>query len=140
LATKLQVSYETVRATLTEYLRRADLSPEQDRRRWAAEHIALPLVADDAGTSGLTPDGLIIGYLDRNEAATGPELDPLLVHLARALGHERYPSITGLKPERGPDAAPCPYCHGTGRTAAAAQDPRAVCMCGGLGWVPRECA
>jgi len=136
---RITVDPDAVEGALVEYLRTAgDGQPEVAAAR---AHHALPFWRDIGGCLLLQPNGTILGLEWDNpslvDSVADTPRDRKLVHAARASAAERFPDISGLRPERGPDVKICPSCGGTGRLTRFGEPPvNVVCECGGLGWIP----
>ena len=139
-AMHIPVDSDAVEGALAEYLRTTH-EDEPDVAAAAQTHHALPFWKDIGGCLFLHPTGavLTLGWDTPSvvEPVEDTPHDRNLVHAARASAAERFPSISGLRPERGPNARTCPGCGGTGRLSAYADRFKfLVCQCGGLGWLP----
>ena len=113
-------------------------APEE--RRWLApyveEHRALPLSSGWVETEGIRTDGTLVQWSTEGEySGTRPVDDPLVRHQLLGQATREHPSVVCLAPMRAAEDLACVPCGGTGRYEHL---PVVLCICGGLGWVPRE--
>lgn len=133
----LPIDPKEVEALLEAYLNSGP--PEHaDIRHWAHYHHALPLVTDMGGCTALRPSGELVTFLWDSEAVLVSEADPLNRHVARAVGARKFPSLSGLAPQRQASSRICPGCGGTGQPIPGnpMQLIGVTCICAETGWLP----
>ncbi len=133
----VSVSPTLIAAELARYLAEPTDDPPASRLG-AAQHRVLPLLNDFVGCWALSTSGQLMFFAwdapDQLDTVTDLPVDVIGAHVALAIGSRRYPALAGIRPERSPDATPCPSCDGLGRIPGAPDN--LICACGGLGWLP----
>lgn len=115
-------------------------SPEDiEWQRGFEEKSLTPVWADWVGGFGLSPDGQVVCIQHKGDGDPEPVEDTHLRHVTLFLASQRYPDLAHLAPRRHPADPTCPSCGGSGVYRGLDGRPvpdRAVCFCGGLGWLP----
>jgi hypothetical protein len=95
----------------------------------------LPVYADWECVYALKPDGEPVYD---NEGEWRSLTNVRHRHIVFAQAAERYPLLSQLRPQRGPEDPDCPSCGGTGevRVPGVTDPGKLMCECGGLGWYP----
>lgn len=109
-------------------------------RRWLAPHVvqhgAFPLLLEWTETLGIKPDGSLIRWSTEGEYdGARPVDDAHDRHVVLAVASKEHRELAGIAPVRTEGALICRGCIGTG---AIEGGPELLCLCGGLGWIPRE--
>ncbi len=126
-----------VRARIDQYAEETS-----DKERWLLPFVkelrVLPLQLGWFESVGIQEDGSIVRWNTEHEWDGLRPVERLLhVNMALVEGAKRHPALRDLIPSRPPDAITCATCKGSGVSPwRATADARAICSCGGTGWLP----
>ncbi len=128
-----QIVGEAVELALSDFLQDSSPAQKELREIASAKHV-LPLYLDWNGCLAIRPNGQLIWFDYDTPDVVRIEEDPRIRNLALFRGSKKHPAIQCLIPNRPINAATCPHCGGTGELPEPMK--KAVCFCGGLGWLP----
>src|SRR5262249_15955306 len=103
---------------------------DRERRKFAEEQNALPLLEDMGGCLALRVDGQVLSFVW--DAPDQPRLETD-VRIRNTVMYQRartYPQMRLMIPPRPVSSRECSHCRGTGICSTI---PGIVCYCGGLG-------
>jgi hypothetical protein len=100
------------------------------------EHRALPLYLGRQGYCAIALTGDVLEFDWRNFNEPTPMLPRGRAYAGIVLGSMKYPELRVLLPVRQGLDTICEACGGSGHHPLGDRDPRVVCDCGGLGFVP----
>jgi hypothetical protein len=104
----------------------------------ARRHRCLPLFRGRDGYYALSLAGEVVEFRWQHFDEPEPELFDGRAYGCVAVGSLKYDELAQLLPTRQADASLCEHCAGSGQhpLATTYSDPRVICECGGLGFIP----